>query len=39
MQVGFTELEKYALTHPDPGKDLPSGQAEKADIMFNMYVR
>lgn len=39
MQVGFKELEEYALAHSDPVESLPSGQAEKAEIMLSMYVK
>ncbi|CAD7696495.1 unnamed protein product [Ostreobium quekettii] len=38
-KVGFKELEKYALSHPDPIEDLPSAHAEKAEIVLSMYVQ
>ena len=38
-QVDFAELEKLALSSPDPANDLPSGSAELYEIMLSSYIR
>ena len=38
-KVGFVELEKYALNHPDPADQLPSGKQELYEIWLGRYVR
>jgi hypothetical protein len=38
--VGFEELSKWALAHPDPDEGLPSGKQELAEmLLFSSYVR
>ena len=39
MQVDFVELEKVALSSPDPIEDLPSGSAELYEIILGNYIR
>ena len=39
VQADFVELEKVALSSPDPIEDLPSGQAELYEIILSRYVR
>ena len=39
MQVDFVELEKVALSSPDPIEDLPSGSAELYEIILGSYIR
>ena len=38
-KVGFEELEKYALEHPDPIEGLPSGKQELYEMILNSFVR
>jgi len=37
--VDFVELEKEALSSPDPIEDLPSGSAELYEIILGTYIR
>lgn len=37
-KVGFADLEKFALSNPDPGFDVGSGRQELAEIYLNMHV-
>jgi len=37
-KVGFAELERYALSHPDPDEGLPSGKQELYEMIFNSFV-
>ena len=39
MQADFVELEKVALSSPDPIEDLPSGQAELYEITLSRYIK
>ena len=39
VQADFVELEKVALSRPDPIEDLPSGQAELYEIVLSRYIR
>ena len=39
LQVDFVELEKVALSSPDPIEDLPSGSAELYEIILGSYIR
>ena len=39
VQVDFVELEKVALSSPDPIEDLPSGQAELYEITLSRYIK
>ena len=39
VQADFVELEKVALSSPDPIEDLPSGQAELYEIVLSRYIR
>jgi hypothetical protein len=38
VQADFVELEKVALSSPDPIEELPSGQAELYEIILSRYV-
>ncbi|CAL5221632.1 g3856 [Coccomyxa viridis] len=38
-KVDFVELEKVALSSPDPIEDLPSGSAELYEIILGSYIR
>lgn len=38
-QVGFEELEKWALSNPDPAEGLPSGRQELAEIYLSMHIK
>lgn len=38
-KVGFVELEKYALEHPDPIEGLPSGKQELYEMILNNFVK
>lgn len=37
-QVTFEELEKVALASPDPIHQLPSGSAEKFEVLLSSYL-
>ena len=39
VQVDFVELEKVALSSPDPIENLPSGQAELYEITLSRYIK
>ena len=39
VQADFVELEKVALSSPDPIEDLPSGQAELYEIVLSRYIQ
>lgn len=39
FQVGFDELEKWALSNPDPGADMTSGRQELAEIYLDMHIK
>jgi hypothetical protein len=39
LQVGFEELEKYALENADPVESIGSGQQELAEILFDMGMK
>jgi hypothetical protein len=36
--VGFDDLEKFALSHPDPADDVGSGSQELAEILLDMHL-
>jgi hypothetical protein len=38
-QVGFEELEKVALSAPDPGDAIASGRQELAEIYLDMHIK
>lgn len=38
-QVGFEDLEKWALSNPDPAADVASGSQELAEIYLDMAMR
>ncbi len=37
-KVGFEQLSKFALSHPDPVAGLPSGRQELFEMIFNSFV-
>jgi hypothetical protein len=37
--VGWEELEKWALSNPDPGLGMASGKQELAEIYLDMGLR
>ncbi|KIZ04907.1 xylose isomerase [Monoraphidium neglectum] len=37
-KVGFDDLEKFALSHPDPADDVGSGSQELAEILLDMHL-
>lgn len=38
-QVGFEELEKWALSNPDPQEGITSGRQELAEIYLDMHIK
>eukprot|EP00877_Chromochloris_zofingiensis_P006739 jgi/Chrzof1/2318/Cz11g10240.t1 len=38
-KVTFEDLEKYALSSPDPAADLPSARQELAEIILDMHIK
>lgn len=38
-KVGFEELSKYALSHPDPSQGISSGKQELFEMLFNSYLK
>ena len=38
-KVDFEELEKIALSAPDPIEDLPSGSTELYEILLSGYIK
>ncbi len=38
-QVSLADLEKHALSHPDPVNELESGRQEMLLSLFNSYIR
>jgi xylose isomerase len=38
-KVGFEELEKFALSNPEPGFDVGSGSQELAEIYLDMATK
>ena len=38
-QVGFEELEKWALSNPDPQESMGSGRQELAEIYLDMHIK
>ena len=38
LQVGFEELSAYALSHPDPIEELPSGSVERYEIIQHQVL-
>ncbi|WIA35467.1 hypothetical protein OEZ86_003904 [Tetradesmus obliquus] len=38
-KVGFAELEKYALSNPDPGSSMASAKQELAEIYLDMATK
>eukprot|EP01025_Chloroclados_australasicus_P015007 TRINITY_DN1712_c0_g1_i11.p1 TRINITY_DN1712_c0_g1~~TRINITY_DN1712_c0_g1_i11.p1 ORF type:complete len:428 (+),score=61.83 TRINITY_DN1712_c0_g1_i11:1211-2494(+) len=38
-KIGFKELEKYALSEPDPWDGMVSGSQELAELYLSMYVK
>lgn len=38
-QVGFEELEKFALSNPEPASTLGSGRQELAEIYLDMALK
>jgi hypothetical protein len=39
LQVGFVELEKYALGNPEPGESMASARQELAEIYLDMATK
>lgn len=39
LQVGFDELEKFALSNPEPAASLGSGRQELAEIYLDMALK
>lgn len=39
LQVGFEDLEKWALSNPDPQESMSSGRQELAEIYLDMHVK
>lgn len=37
-KVGFAELEKFALSNPDPGHGVGSGRQELAEIYLSRFA-
>lgn len=38
-QVGFADLEKWALSNPDPQESMGSGRQELAEIYLDMHIK
>jgi hypothetical protein len=39
LQVGFEDLEKWALSNPDPQDGMTSGRQELAEIYLDMHIK
>lgn len=39
LQVGFEDLEKWALSNPDPQESMSSGRQELAEIYLDMHIK